>query len=221
MSEQQPETLQRVKQLAHEASQQARPYDWFETLYTEAAGNTDQIPWAKLTPHPYLLDWLSGQSVIQNAKTALVIGCGLGDDAEALSKLGLAVTAFDVSETAITWCIQRFPGSKVSYQVGDLFNLNPQWNSAFDLVFECRTLQALPLEIRSQAISKIGPLVAPRGCLLVITRLREEFTTSDGPPWPLSNQELSQFATFGLEEISRQSWQEAEIQSVRVAYRRL
>ena len=50
---------------------------------------------------------------------ALIIGCGLGDDAEALAKLGFEVTAFDISTSAIAWCQQRFPDSTVNYLVAD------------------------------------------------------------------------------------------------------
>jgi 2-polyprenyl-3-methyl-5-hydroxy-6-metoxy-1,4-benzoquinol methylase len=218
-----PEILrQRVKQLANEIPRQASPYDWFEILYSEANGNASQVPWAKLTPHPSLQDWSREQSCVRPGKTALVVGCGLGDDAEALARLGLRVTAFDISPTAVSWCARRFPDSSVTYQVADLFNLSPAWNGCFDLVFECRNLQALPIRLRSRAISKIGPLIAPQGCLLVITRLREGDLTSEGPPWPLSERELAQFAEFGLQELQRQHFREgtAEVESLRIEYRR-
>ena len=48
-----------------------------------------------------------------NGKKALKIGCGLGDDAEYLTETGMEVTAFDISETAIRWCHERFPDSRV------------------------------------------------------------------------------------------------------------
>ncbi|MCC5670705.1 class I SAM-dependent methyltransferase [Nostoc sp. CHAB 5784] len=42
-----------------------------------------------------------------SGQKALVIGCGLGDDAEAIASLGFEVTAFDISPTAIAWCQER------------------------------------------------------------------------------------------------------------------
>ena len=42
-------------------------------------------------------------------------GCGMGDDAIELERLGFVVTAFDVSHTAIKLCKERFPQSKVSF----------------------------------------------------------------------------------------------------------
>ena len=65
-------------------------------------------------------------------RSAIVIGCGLGDDAEALQQLGFQVTASDIAATAIDWCHQRFPNSNVNYRVADLFNLDPTWHAAFD-----------------------------------------------------------------------------------------
>jgi SAM-dependent methyltransferase len=218
MFEQQPDILrQKIKTLSETAS--VHPTGWFELLYQEAQGDTSQVPWAKLAPHPYLEDWLLQQP--QASTTALVIGCGLGDDAERLQQQGYRVRAFDVSPTAIAWCQQRFPQSEVDYTVADLFNLAPQWEPA-EFVFECRTIQSLPLGVRSQAIQAIAKLVAPQGRLLVITRLRESEAASDGPPWPLSGSELAEFTTLGFQEVGRAQFLEGNpvITQVRIEYHR-
>jgi protein-L-isoaspartate O-methyltransferase len=44
-------------------------------------------------------------------KRALVVGCGLGYDAEFLARLGYAVTGFDVAPTAIERAVRENPGS--------------------------------------------------------------------------------------------------------------
>jgi len=229
MFEQQPEALrQKVHLLANQYLQQNEPSGWFEVLYAEAYGDCQQIPWARLKTHPYLQDWLDGNSskvltVSHNSPSALVIGCGLGDDAEALQAKGFQVSAFDISPTAIAWCRQRFPDSRVNYFVADVFALDSSLLQAFDLVFESRTIQALPLSVRSQAIKSIGQLVAVGGILLVITRVRDTETQPDGPPWPLSNQELAQFQELGLREICRDRFLEESNDSIhkfRIEYRR-
>lgn len=220
--EEQPQELQqRVKQLAAAAINQGESYRWFETLYQEAQGQAAQVPWARLQPHPSLVKWLARHSPLNGR--GLVIGCGLGDDAEALQSRGLAVKAFDISPTAIAWCRQRFPNSRVDYEVADLFQLDLTWQLGFDLVFECRNLQALPLNLRKLAISEIAKLVKPQGTLLVVTRLRDIHESQpDGPPWPLSNQELALCKTFGLQEVYRERFQEAGalVEQVLVEYRR-
>ena len=222
MFEQQPKTIQqKVKSLATNSIERQDPTGWFEPLYAEAQGDTAQVPWAKNQAHPYLQQWLETYPPETEGKTALVVGCGLGDDAELLSSLGYRVTAFDISPTAIAWCQQRFPESSVDYRVEDLFNLDPNWKHKFDFVFECRNIQALPLDVRSQVISAIAPLVANNGTLLVITRHRDNNTIPDGPPWALSDAELSQFTELGLTEVRRDRFIEGEqikVEQLRLEY---
>ncbi|MGQ4647722.1 methyltransferase domain-containing protein [Lyngbya aestuarii] len=222
MFEKQPQALQqKVKSLAQRSLKLSDPSGWFEVLYTEANGNFSQVPWARLTTHPYLQDWLDTYHTPGNNRCALVIGCGLGDDAEALAKLGFQVTAFDISPTAVAWCHQRFPNSSVNYLVADLLALDPSWCHAFDLVFESRNIQALPLSVRSQVIKSIAPLVAPGGTLLIITRFRDTDAEPDGPPWPLSDQELALFQELGLQEIRRDTFCESNndtIKQLRLEY---
>ncbi|MBD2534766.1 class I SAM-dependent methyltransferase [Nostoc flagelliforme FACHB-838] len=224
MFEQQPQNLQlHVQQLANEALQKAEPSAWFEVLYAEAQGDTTQIPWAKLSPHPYLQEWLAHHQPFVKRQKALIIGCGLGDDAEALAKLGFEVTAFDISATAIAWCHQRFPDSSVNYVVADLFALPAQWQLGFDFVFECRNIQALPLNVRSSAISSVASVVAPSGVLLLISRVRDTEAEPSGPPWPLSELEFKQFETLGLQEVKKTVYQESEqfdVKQVRIEYQR-
>lgn len=223
MFEEQPKTLQqKVKLLATEALQKSEHSAWFDVLYSQANKDASQVPWAKLTAHPYLQDWLNDQIIQGQGKSALVIGCGLGDDAETLADLGFQVTAFDISPTAIAWAKERFPNSPVNYVVADLLALNPDWQGKFDFVFECRNIQALPLNIREKVINAITPLVAPGGTLLVITRIRDFDAQPDGPPWPLSEKELAQFKEFGLSEISRHTFIESEhhqVEQVRIEYK--
>lgn len=225
MFEQQPKILQdKVKSLAIEAINQHNPSGWFEILYAEAEGNSTLVPWAKNMPHPYLQEWLKANSPEVKNHSAVVIGCGLGDDAEALANVGYKVTAFDISATAIDWCKQRFPNSSVTYLVADLLNLAPDLAQQFDLVYECRNIQALPLEMRTQVIQAIASLVIQDGTLLVITRHRENETIPEGPPWALSDTELSQFEQSGLREINRAHFlvgDEIKIEQLRIEYKKL
>lgn len=222
MSETKREAVRKkARLLATESLQKSEPSAWFDRLYAQANQDATQVPWAKLTAHPYLQDWLESQQINGAGKSALAIACGLGDDAEALANLGFQVTAFDVSPTAIAWAKQRFSDSSVNYMVGDLLALNPEWKGAFDLVFECQTIQSLPLNIREKVIGAIAPLVAPGGTLLLIARQRDFDAEPDGPPWPLSEKELAQFQELGFSEISRDTFVEAEhnhVKQVRIEY---
>ena len=62
------------------------------------------VPWADGLPDPNLVEWAgrAGSAGSDGAgRRALVVGCGLGYDAEFLAGRGFAVTAFDLSPTAI------------------------------------------------------------------------------------------------------------------------
>jgi ubiquinone/menaquinone biosynthesis C-methylase UbiE len=99
-----------------------------------------------LAPNPNLVEWLDRTRIDGKQKKALVVACGLGDDADALAQRGFDVVACDISQTAIEWCRKRFPRSKVNYVVADLFNPPAGWHRAFNFVLEAYTLQSLPEE---------------------------------------------------------------------------
>jgi SAM-dependent methyltransferase len=146
------------------------PLGWFEVLYASAGDDASSIPWADLAPNPNLLDWLDEQCVSGSSRRALKVGCGLGDDAEELSRRGFATVAFDISPSAVRWCRERFPESSVLYVEADLLQPPTQWVRAFDFVLESYTLQVLPLALRQEAIHRLADFVAPGGTLLLITR---------------------------------------------------
>jgi SAM-dependent methyltransferase len=219
MTEQQP-IKQKIKELANQAIAEGNPSSWFEIVYSESLGDVNQVPWAKLTPHEYLQEWLDIHHPNPEKSSALVIGCGLGDDAEALAQKQYHVTAFDISPTAVSWCQERFPNSSVNYTVADLLAIPSQWYQAFDLVYECRNIQALPLNVRSLAIESVASTVAIGGTLLIITGFREAEAEPDGPPWLLSEFELSQFKKWGLTEISRLPFVTPNRPYIRIEYQR-
>ena len=196
---------QRAGELQAEHDGQGDGQGWFDALYQAAGEDVAQVPWADLEAHPGLAEWI-GKSGNLYEGSAIDVGCGLGDNAEALSDAGYDVTAFDLSPRAIAWAQQRFVGTRVEYHAADLFDLPGKWHQAFDLVHECYTIQAMTGELRKKAFAAIAGLVAPGGQLLVICRSREENTESQGPPWPLSKSELNGFIAAGLKEQSVQAF---------------
>lgn len=190
------------------------PLGWFETLYVRADGDESIIPWADMEPNPGLVDWLD-KTRRKGPGRALVIGCGLGDDAEMLSGRGYTTIAFDISATAIDWAVQRFPESSVSYQVADLFDPPAEWPGSFDFVLESYTLQVLPPDLRAEAISRISCFPAPGGTLLVIARGRAEEESQGTMPWPLSADELVRFQDHGLQQILFEDFMDDEDPPVR------
>jgi SAM-dependent methyltransferase len=173
---------------------------WFEEIYVLARGNPDAVPWAALAAHPALVQWLDEQPATPGQR-ALVVGCGLGDDAEELAARGYAVTAFDLSPTAIDWCRQRFPSSVVDYEVADLFGLPAAWVGAFDLVVEIKTLQSLPPSSRIEAVAALAAMVGPGGRLFVHCLAGRDYERANTRPWPVSRAELGAFLDAGLVEV--------------------
>lgn len=195
--------------------------NWFDNVYIKAQGDSNQVPWANMTASAYLKNWLN-QHPLEKNLTALVVGCGLGDDAELLAEKGFKVTAFDISPTAIDWCKQRFPDSSVNYIVADVFDLDQGWIRKFDFVFEARTIQSLPLKVREQVMEAIAQLVAEEGTLLVVTVTRDTPEEPSGPPYPLFLEEVDYFKKLGLEEIRRDAFTEKNSRfpkRIRIEYR--
>jgi len=173
---------------------------WFEALYKEADGNTEVVPWADLEPNKFFKAWADRTALKGNGEKALVVGCGLGDDASYLNDLGFNVSAFDISPTAIEWAKKLYGEKDISFEVMDLFEPFRGSLGAFDFVLEVYTIQPLPLEMRPAVIDSIAAFVAPEGKLLVVTRGREDDEEPVELPWALSRRDLSRFEQSGLKQ---------------------
>lgn len=189
---------------------------WFEDLYRRVEGDLAAIPWADLEANPNLVSWAERTGLAGAGRLALTVGCGLGDDAEELSRRGFEVTAFDIAPTAIEWCRRRFPESQVDYQVADLFNPPESWVGRSDFVLESYTLQSFLPELRPRAMGQVAQLVVPGGTLLVICRGREQGETPEGVwPVPISRKELDRFLELGLQEAAFEDFLDGEEPPVR------
>jgi SAM-dependent methyltransferase len=159
------------------------------------------MPWDRDDPHPALASWADAPDPGTASGTAVVVGCGLGADAEHLSRLGYKTTAFDISPTAVAAARDRNPGSPVAYAVGNLLDLPPEWAGAFDLVVEIYTVQAVNRSVRDELTAGVRSLVAPGGTLLAVQAVAEQ-GDDDGPPWPLNRSEIEAFGADGLSAVS-------------------
>lgn len=188
-----------ASRLAAESLAHDDPTGWFERLYAEAASGDAIVPWDRDEPNPLLVDAVTRRALNGAGRRALVVGCGLGRDAEFVATLGFDTVAFDISATAVHGARARFPESTVDYVVADVLDPPAEWTGAFDFVVESITVQSMPLSVRPTAINSITRMVAPGGELLVISGIREEGEQVDGPPWPLTRAELNSFAADGLQ----------------------
>lgn len=196
----------RARELAAEFNRKGDPTGWFEVLYREGEAGKSVVPWVDYHPTPHLVGFWIAHPQQTAGKSALVTGCGLGDDAEQLAAWGFRTTAFDISETAIRAARKRFPNSTVDYHASNLLDPPPHWRGNFDFVFEANTLQVLPASLRPQAIKNIASFLHPAGHLLVIARGREPSEPEGQMPWPLTRDEISAFTALGLEELCSMSF---------------
>jgi SAM-dependent methyltransferase len=202
-----------AREVARRHFHRTRPTEWFDELYRAAAGNEARIPWADMTPNPGLLEWKRSHDV--QGSRALVVGCGLGDDAEEVARWGLRTIACDISPEAVSWCRSRFPESAVEYTVGDILAAPDEWIRAFDFVLEIYTIQSLPPEHRTRMIESLAALVGAGGMLLSITRGRDENDEAGDMPWPLTRSELMVFERHGLKLLEFDDYMDQEEPPVR------
>ena len=189
-----------------------KPNKWFETLYSDSNKGGEGVPWANMAPHPMLKSWITKNPNIHKEKTALVIGCGMGDDAIELESQGYKVTAFDVSNSAIELCKARFPKSNVKFIQADLIEGISEWHRKFDLVLEIFTIQALPPKYEKILIQNISNFVSDNGKLIVITEVQKGTRTyENGPPWLLNYGYSDSFESCGLKQIFHSNKTETEI----------
>jgi len=180
----------RAQELCAQFTSAGDALGWFEAFYREAREGRIAVPWADLAPNTHLFEWHAQSHFDLRDKRCLTVGCGLGDDAEYLSEQGGRVVAFDIAQTAVAWCRERFPSSRVDYGVSDLLAPPPDWAEQFDFVFEANTLQVLPADLRPQAMRNLARFLAPHGTLLLVCRGREESEPPGSMPWPLTRGEL-------------------------------
>lgn len=181
-----------MKEAHHKAS------EWFDGLYHENRESQENIPWARHDVNPWLDSYLK-EDIAHQGK-ALVIGCGLGDDAYAIEKAGYDVLAIDVSQTALELAQEKFPDSDITFEKQDIFDMPHEYEHYFDFVFEAYTIQSLPVEFREKMINAVAKTVAKNGRLLLVAHKRDE-SFQGGPPWPLEAYQVDLFRNEGLDEL--------------------
>jgi SAM-dependent methyltransferase len=188
--------------LAHEAEGAGDPTRWFEQLWSAAARDEVDMPWDRTGAYPPVVAHLDATGP-GTGRRAVVVGAGLGADAELLASRGYATTAFDLAPTAVQLARARYPGTSVDYRVADLLDLPPDLVESFDLVVDVFTVQALPRTLRREAVAGVRSLVAPGGELLSANFVLTDGADREaGPPWLLTRAEMEGHAGRDVEQVS-------------------
>lgn len=187
------ERERRSREIAAQARDAADPTAWFEQLYAEASQGRAVVPWDREDPSELVAAWIASRAPDGAGRSAVVVGCGYGRDAELVARHGYRTTGFDIAPTVIAAARERHAGSEVDYQVADLLGLPSAWIQSFDLVVESMSVQSLPGTTRPAAVAGVRSLVAPGGTLFVLAVARDDGEIVEGPPWPLDRAEIEAF----------------------------
>ena len=147
--------------------------DWEQRFRDEDA------PWERDHVHPAVAHWAAAGVLTPGARIH-VPGCGRGREPEALARLGLAVTAVDLSETAMAWQRARLgdAGLDAALVTGDALAFRP--DPPADLVWEQTFLCAINPHDRKRYEAMAFDSLAPGGRLLALFMQKEE---RGGPPY--------------------------------------
>ncbi len=103
--------------------------------------------------------------------TVLDLGCGAGDSALPLAKLGYHMSGLDISATAIGWARDKFAQVNLrgNFQVVDLVQDEqlPWAQESFDILLDSATLHCILPPEREKVFRKILHVLKPTGFILV------------------------------------------------------
>ncbi|MGL5862896.1 MAG: class I SAM-dependent methyltransferase, partial [Phycicoccus sp.] len=180
--------------LAVQAVADGQPTRWYEELWGAAADDRVDLPWDRTAVYPPVADFVDTLGPAAGRR-AVVVGAGLGADAERLAERGFATVAFDVSPSAVALARDRHPHSAVEYRVADLLDLVADLRGVFDVVVEVFTVQALHPSLRVRAGAGLRALLAPGGAMVVVQFVRHRGQRASAePPWLLDEPEMRALA---------------------------
>lgn len=145
-------------------------------LFDDVAGVFDDFSKALDTVERPLSQWMAAN--LPKGGRALDIGCGAGRHSLVLADLYDEVVASDPAQAMIEIAKRDRPRSNVTYQVRDAFDMTPERDGLFDVVFafSCVFHMAEPKVI----LPHLGALVAPDGELVVFDPERPPDYGQDG-----------------------------------------
>ena len=153
----------------------------------EAAYEENDIPWDKGMPAPPLREYLRMHSV---QGSVLVPGCGTGHDVRLLAEQGASVIGIDIAPSAVRRA-NAFPvKANECYEVSDFLNLPKAWHGYFDWVLEHTCLCALEPSQRHAYAASVAKALKPGGAYLAIFYREVVDYDGDGPPHPISTDQI-------------------------------
>jgi SAM-dependent methyltransferase len=149
----------------------------------------NDTPWDKGYASPPLVDFLARQSILGRV---LVPGCGSGHDVRVLAAQGAEVIGMDIAPGAIRKAATFPAAGREGYELGDFLNLSAKHVGAYDWVVEHTCLCALDPGQRTMYANAVQQALKPGGQFLAIFFREVPAYDGDGPPYPISAEEIGQ-----------------------------
>lgn len=165
-----------------------------------AAYENGDTPWDKGMAAPPLREFLATHLV---AGHVLVPGCGLGHDVRLLAEQGATVLGLDFAPEAVRQA-QALPAmGDERFEVADFLNLPVRYHGQFDAVVEHTCLCALNPQQRAAYERSVALALHSGGTYLAIFYRTVADYNGDGPPHPISAEEIDALFSQDFEIIER------------------
>jgi SAM-dependent methyltransferase len=179
-------------------------------------------PWDKGRAHPALEAWFLNER--PTSGSALVPGCGSGEDARFAARFLEKVVGLDFAENAVELA-RNHPANppNLVFHQGDFFRPSLVHRESFDYILEHTCFCAIAPERRITYIKTASSYLRPRGFLIGIFFLEPE-NDGEGPPFGISKEDLRQTVetefTIEHERIPEQTFAEREGRELLVILRK-
>lgn len=159
-----------------------------------AAYEMGDMPWDKGEAAPPLREFLKRTPI---SGRVLVPGCGLGHDVRLLAKEGALTVGLDLAVDAVRRAKAIPANRNASFELGNFLKLSNNYHGQFDYVVEHTCLCALDREQRVSYAQSVGLALKPGGLYLAIFYRVVKGYNGDGPPHPITAEEIE--ALFGAD----------------------
>ncbi len=133
-----------------------------------------------------------------------VPGCGRGHDLKVFAELGMEATGFDLAEEAVVEARELLKLNKVSGKVlrRDILGLCPEFEDAFDLVYDYTCLCALPPQLRGAYARTLREMLRPDGLVLILAfPMMSRRSPVEGPPFRVLEPDLVKTFSPGFKPL--------------------
>lgn len=163
-----------------------------------SAYENQNTPWDKGYAAPPLAEFLQQNEV---SGKVLVPGCGSGHDVRLLAGQGAEVLGLDIAPSALRKAAEFPVAGAERYEIGDFLNLEERFHRQFDWVVEHTCLCAIEPSEREAYTKALCLALKPGGRYLAVFFRKVSNYTGEGPPHPISAEEIDQLFSEQFETL--------------------